>query len=148
LRQPVRVSKRRAFEELQVLDAGEAPENATGVIRRFGPTHVLIVDAAIGGHEPGSIFVVDRRKIRQDDPSTHRIPLIHLVRFLDRSVKCRVIVVGIEPRVIAWNRPMSPAVKTAAARLARTLLQVWTKSVPADSTPQKSRTKRRQSSAW
>ncbi len=127
--------RKRALEDVQILDAGEVPENATGIIRRFGPTHVLIVDAAVGGHEPGRIFVVDRRKIRRDDLSTHRIPLVHLVQFLEQSVKCRVILVGIEPRVIAWNQPMSPAVKAAAAGLARTLLQIRAKTAPKDLIP-------------
>jgi hydrogenase 3 maturation protease len=122
--------RKGALENIQVLDAGEVPENATGLIRRFGPTHVLIVDAAVSGHEPGRVFVVDRRRIPRDDLSTHRIPLIHLVRYLEQSVRCRVIVVGIEPRVIAWNQPMSPPVKAAAAELARVLFRIWAAASP------------------
>jgi hydrogenase 3 maturation protease len=125
---------KQAIADVQALDAGEVPENATGIIRRFGPTHVLIVDAAVGSYEPGRLFIIDKRKIRRDDLSTHRIPLVHLVRFLEQSVKCRVILVGIEPRVIAWNQPMSPAVKAAAEKLARALLEIW-KQTSAKRTP-------------
>jgi hydrogenase 3 maturation protease len=117
--------RKRALEDVQILDAGEVPENATGIIRRFSPTHILIIDAAVGGHEPGRVFAIDRRKIRRNDLSTHRIPLVHLVRFLEQSMKCRAILVGIEPQVIAWNQPMSPAVKAAAAGLAGALLEIW-----------------------
>jgi len=103
---------------IQALDAGESPENATGLIREFRPTHVLIVDAALGGFEPGTIFIVDREKISQDDISTHRIPLVHLIRYLEAGVGCRVVLVGIEPKNITWQRHVSAPVKKAAARLA------------------------------
>jgi hydrogenase 3 maturation protease len=103
---------------VQVLDAGEAPENATGLIREFHPTHVLIVDAALGGFKAGTIFIIDKKKISQEDISTHRIPLIHLIRYLEEGVGCRVILVGIEPQQITVGKPASLAVRSSAARLA------------------------------
>jgi hydrogenase 3 maturation protease len=106
---------------VQVLDGGDAPENATGAIRRFRPTHVLIIDAAAGGREPGSIFFISRKKIPDEDISTHRIPLSRLVRYLEESIGCRVLVVGIEPRDTAWGKPPSPAARKAAAELAESL---------------------------
>jgi hydrogenase 3 maturation protease len=110
--------------EVQVLDAGESPENATGLIREFRPTHVLIVDAALGGFEAGTIFIINRKKIAQEEISTHRIPLVHLVRYLEESIGCRVILVGIKPQEIAWGKPVSPAVKAGVARLAAWLAKL------------------------
>jgi hydrogenase 3 maturation protease len=104
--------------EFQVLDAGETPENATGLIRDFRPTHVLIIDAALGGFQPGTINVIDKEKIGDEDISTHRIPLIHLIRYLEETIGCQVILVGIEPIELAWGKPVSPTVRVAAARLA------------------------------
>jgi len=118
-----KAGKLRPFE-VQVLDAGESPENATGRIREFRPTHVLIVDAALGGLVPGTIFLIDKKKIAQEDISTHRIPLVHLVRYLEESIDCRVTLTGIEPQEIAWGKPVSPAVKAAAARLAAWLARL------------------------
>jgi len=114
--------KENPAHTIQALDAGESPENATGLIREFCPTHVLIVDAALGGFEPGTIFIVDRDKISQDDISTHRIPLVHLIRYLEAGVGCRVVLVGIEPKNLALGKPVSPPVKAAAARLAAWLV--------------------------
>ena len=110
--------------EVQVLDAVESPENATGLIREFRPTHVLIVDAALGGFEAGTIFIINRKKIAQEEISTHRIPLVHLVRYLEESIGCRVILVGIKPQEIAWGKPVSPAVKAGVARLAAWLAKL------------------------
>jgi hydrogenase 3 maturation protease len=110
--------------EVQAFDAGESPENVTGLIREFGPTHVLIVDAALGGYRPGKIFIIDKEKIRHEDISTHRIPLVHLMRYLEETIGCRVILVGIEPKEMAWGKPVSPAVRTAAAELAALLPKI------------------------
>ncbi len=115
---PRRKPRKSSPLEFQVLDAGESPESATGLIREFRPTHVLIVDAAMGGFRPGTIFIVEKEKISHEDISTHRIPLIHLVRYLEESVGCRTVLIGIEPKELAWGKPVSPSVKAAAARLA------------------------------
>lgn len=117
-------SKKFLLLEVLAFDAGEAPENSTGRIREFRPTHVLIVDAALGGFDPGTIFLIDREKISQDDISTHRIPLVYLVRYLEEDVGCRVILAGIEPKDLAWGKPVSSSVKAAAARLAAWLARL------------------------
>jgi hydrogenase 3 maturation protease len=122
----LRATKKRPPRQLRVFDAGETPESATGLVREFGPTHVLVIDAAVGGHQPGTIFVIDKTNIRQDDISTHRIPLAHLVRYLEQSVGCRVILLGIEPQEVAWGKPMSAAVREAVSVLAAGLADIWT----------------------
>ena len=116
--------KKSSLVDLQVLDGGAAPENVTGVIRGFRPTHVLIVDAAAGGHRPGTIFIMDRDKIREDDISTHRLPLFHLARYLEEDIGCRVILLGIELKAAGPGRPVSREVGAAASRLASWLGRV------------------------
>jgi hydrogenase 3 maturation protease len=118
---------RGELEEIQVLDGGEVPESATGLIRKFRPTHVLIIDAAAGGHAPGTIFFMNKKKILDDDLTTHRIPLSHLVRYLEKSVGCRVILLGIEPGMIATGRTMSPEVNAAVLALSSALTDALVK---------------------
>jgi len=117
--------ERRTLEEIEVLDGGGVPESATGLIRKFRPTHVLIVDAAAGGQDRGTIFFINKKKIPDDDPTTHRIPLAHLVRYLEESVGCRVILLGIEPRCMSQGKPMSPAVRKSAEILADALEEAY-----------------------
>jgi hydrogenase maturation protease HycI len=106
-----------AAERALVIDGREVPESQTGPIRAFGPDLTVIVDAAIGGRAPGTIFVVDRAAITDDEVSTHRISLLYLVRYLEESIGSRVLVVGIEPETLAEGAPMTPA----AARAVETL---------------------------
>jgi hydrogenase maturation protease len=107
---------------LKVILAHNAPENFTGDIRKFGATHVLIVDVAAGGFAPGTLFLFDPAEIRDDDASTHRAPLSLLADFLAKTVGCRVLVLGIEPKSFEPGASLSPevsaAVENAAAGLA------------------------------
>jgi hydrogenase 3 maturation protease len=106
---------------VQVLKTFEVPENFTGAVRAFGPDLVVLVDAAIGGNRPGTIFRVDPSSIGAEDISTHRIPLSALVRYLEENVGCRVLVLGIEPRSLEWGAPLSGAVRRAVRSLVRAL---------------------------
>jgi len=118
-------SIRLPLEAIQALDGGEVPESATGTIRRFQPTHILIIDAAAGGRGPGTVFFIDKRKIADDGVSTHRIPLSDLVRYLEESVGCRVVLVGIEPGDTSPGKPMSPAVRKSCEILADAIAEEW-----------------------
>jgi len=108
----------RRSARLKVLNAGDVPENFTGKIRLCEPSHVLIIDAMLGGSRPGTVRLVDRTRIADEEVSTHRIPLARLVEFLEATVGCKVIVLGIEPRSLEPGRPTTAAVEAAARRVA------------------------------
>jgi hydrogenase maturation protease HycI len=111
---------------LLIIDGREVPESQTGPIRRFGPDLTVIVDAAVGGHAPGTVFVVGKDGISDNEVSTHRISLLYLVRYLEESIGSRVLVVGIEPVTLAEGAPMTPAV----ARAVETLSEFLADSLP------------------
>lgn len=104
--------------DVLIINGGEAPENETGQVRKFKPSHVLVIDAGFGGYTPGTIFVVDPQAVSVDDLSTHHLPLSLLLRYLEASLECRVICLAIEPRLIEMSRGLSDEVKRAVAALA------------------------------
>ena len=106
---------------IQVLDGREVPESETGPIRRFRPSHVLIVDAVLAGNPPGTVFFVDPGSIAEDDLSTHRIPLSRLVRYLEETVGCRVFLLGIEPKNLGPGKGLTRPVSQAAGAVAESL---------------------------
>lgn len=107
-----------ATRRLKVFVTHEVPENFTGAIREFEPTHVLIIDAAAAGFRPGGIFIVDPAAVPNEDVSTHRTPLSTLTGYLERTVGCRVVALGIEPADFAAGAPLSPPVRQAVERVA------------------------------
>ena len=76
---------------LKVFVAGEAPENFTGAVRAFGPSHVLVVDAAAAGFKPGTVFQIAAAAIPDDGISTHRTPLSRLALNPPVSPRLKVI---------------------------------------------------------
>jgi hydrogenase maturation protease HycI len=100
-----------------IIDGRETPESRTSEIRRFGPELTIIVDAAIGGHLPGTVYIVEREKIADEGISTHNISLLYLVRYLEESIGSRVIVLGVEPLTLDLGAPMSPEVRHAVERI-------------------------------
>jgi hydrogenase maturation protease len=107
-----------ANPRLKVFVAHEAPENFTGAVRDFGPSHVLVIDAAAGGYPPGTVFRVEPAAIPDEDVSTHRTPLSTLAAYLEKTVGCRVVVLGVEPGVFEPGAGLSPEVARAVDRVA------------------------------
>jgi hydrogenase maturation protease HycI len=96
-----------------IIDGRETPESRTSEIRRFGPELTIIVDAAVGGNAPGTVYIVERDKIADEGVSTHNISLLYLVRYLEESIGSRVIVLGIEPSSLELGASMSQEVRQA-----------------------------------
>jgi len=107
-----------------LLDGGESPESLTGEIRAFGPALTAIVDAAVAGYEPGTVYIVDRDKISRDDLTTHRMPLTLLIRYLEESVGCRVIMIGIEPKNLRLGDRVSEEVKASVKILSEQIAKI------------------------
>jgi hydrogenase 3 maturation protease len=107
-----------ATRRLRVVSGGEAPENFTGAIRAFAPSHVLLLDAVDHGLEPGTAFLADERSITMGDMTSHRLPLKLLMDFLAVTIPCRVILVGVQPRTLMPGKRLSAPVRRIVAPLA------------------------------
>jgi len=107
---------------VKVLLGYETPESLTGAIRAFAPRLVVMIDAALGTRPPGEIFLVAREDIPDEGVTTHKISLRMLIAYLEETVGCRVIFIGIQAGDLELGRPASPAVaraaRTAGARIA------------------------------
>lgn len=90
-----------------------APENVTGEIRAHAPTHVLFVDAADLGDQPGTARLVEAADIGGMTSSTHTLPLHVIADYLTRELGCRVMFLGVQPRSVAFGGPISEDVAAA-----------------------------------
>ncbi|MHB8054354.1 MAG: hydrogenase 3 maturation endopeptidase HyCI [Candidatus Aminicenantales bacterium] len=118
-----RKKSRRDFKAhpVDLIECGETPESQTGRIRIFQPDLVLLIDAARDDRAPGEIFIIDPRRIADDDVSTHRISLGMLVRFIRESIGARVLMIGIEPASTEIGATLSEAVKSSVFMLSEYL---------------------------
>lgn len=110
-----------ATVELAVFLGGTAPENLTGEIKRFAPTHLVIIDAADLDAEPGTLTLMDPDTIGGTTFCTHSLPLKVMIDYLLDSFPCQVLIIGIQPKTLAVGDPVSPEVRDAVESLAAML---------------------------
>lgn len=104
-----------------VIEAGPAPENCSGWLRRFGPDLVLLADAAQLDTPPGDIRWLAWQDTVGLSASTHTLPLHLLATYLTGELGCEVALLGIQPADLSAGAPLSPEVETAVSAVARSL---------------------------
>ena len=104
-----------------VIEGGHAPENCTGVLRRFRPDLVVLVDAAALGLAPGSIQLLSWEEISGLSATTHTIPLHLLARYLMVELNCQVVLLGIQPLDTTLGEPLSLPVQRAVDEITEAL---------------------------
>jgi hydrogenase 3 maturation protease len=102
-----------------------APENLTGEIRKFGPSHLLIADSADFGREPGAVIVADPEEITGISFSTHRLPLFVLTDYLEKEMGCRILILGLQPRTLELFHGLSEPVAHSLDALTATLISAF-----------------------
>jgi len=113
--------ERKAMGDVLLIKTDVRPENFTGEIRKFNPTHVLMVDAAHFNGAPGEARVIPTQDIGGDRISTHHLPLTDLSYFIKGTMCADVALIGIQPESIAFGTEMTPALKRAAKQVAETI---------------------------
>jgi hydrogenase 3 maturation protease len=112
-----RCKRNGACPQIELFYGATAPENLTGEIKNYRPSHLILVDAADVGKEPGAIQVISPEAIVEASFSTHRIPLKILVDYLRESIDCKVLVIGIQPKTLEYDAPVSPEVKSSVRQV-------------------------------
>lgn len=110
--------------DIGIFIGGTAPENVTSEIKRFSPSHLIIIDAADMGGNPGEIKLVDPENIGGISFSTHNLPANMLIEYLKHFLKCEVTIIGIQPKSLEFGKEPSVEMKVAANTLVSLLLSV------------------------
>lgn len=110
-----------AKPEVRLFFGETAPENLTGEIRKFNPSHIIIIDSADMGQKPGSVELIPLENIGGISFSTHRIPTKVMVDYLLNLLKCDVTMIGIQPKSVSFGEAVSEEVKHSADQIAALL---------------------------
>ena len=104
----------RKLRGRNVINAGVAPENFTGKVKRMMPERIVIFDALEFGGKSGEVKIVDARRTQGLKISTHSLPLSF---FSELFGKTEIYVVGIQPKSKEFGGRMSGEVRKSADRL-------------------------------
>jgi len=116
-----RLKRVRERGVVEVMDCGTAPENFTDVIRRIGPTHVIIVDAVDFKGSPGDIILSFEPTFDEVSVSTHKPSLTLLAKYIRGSVGSKIILLGVQPKSVEWGSSMSDEVLVASEVVVKAL---------------------------
>jgi hydrogenase 3 maturation protease len=113
------LARRRKRIPVKIFFGLTAPENLTGEIKRFKPSHVIIVDTADFKEKPGTVVVLDPGDVGDGVSfSTHKMPAKILVDYLQKSLECEVIIIGIQPKTVKFGKCLSKVVAGSAKEVA------------------------------
>ena len=110
---PALVQRLRDRVSAVCIDAGTAPENFTGAIKKEAPDTVLIVDAADLGKAPGQYQLLEKEDIARIGFTTHDISPAMLMGYLQSETKSRIYMLGIQPEKIDFEERLSQPVRKA-----------------------------------
>ena len=110
-----------------LFEAGPLPESATGALRRYQPDCAVFVDSAEMGEPPGTIGWVDPQQAEGFAGSTHTFPISGLGKYLSSELGCRVAILGIQPKNLEFDSPVSEDVNRAIEEIVRVINQEYEK---------------------
>ncbi len=101
------------------------PEHFLGKIAKLEPNRIIIVDAADMKEIPGAIAIFPKEAVSSGfHLSTHTLSLTMLEEFLKPTIPDLITMyVGIQPKFVYFNTPLSIECKSAAEELAELLIE-------------------------
>jgi len=116
-----RLKRTRERGIVEVIDCGTVPENYTDVLRKIGPTHVIIVDAVDFKGSPGDVILSFEPAFDGFSVSTHKPSLALLAKYIQAVVGSKIILLGAQPKNLEWGSSMSNEVLTASEVVVKAL---------------------------
>lgn len=98
-----------------------APENYSGSIKRFCPTHLLVIDAADVGRTPGSFVDIPPEDVGGPTFCSHMLPLRVMLDYLAAETGAQVTLLGIQHKSIIFDTDMTPEIRNAVDLLCEAL---------------------------
>jgi hydrogenase 3 maturation protease len=120
----------RAHDWLLVIEAGPAPENCTGALRRFCPDLVILIDTAQMELEPSSVRWLSWKDTCGISASTHGLPLHLVACYLHNELGCEVALIGIQPASTDFGATLSPVVIREIGEIVGEILDVFNLDLP------------------
>ncbi len=109
---------------IRLLEAGLAPENFTGLLRKFQPDYVLMVDAAHMSEPPGTVLFINWRETEGLSATTHTLPPTVLGSYLTQELGCQIGLIGIQPANLEFDDPVTLPVQNSIEEIVRELAEI------------------------
>jgi hydrogenase 3 maturation protease len=105
------------------IDAGTAPENYTGKIKKESPDTILIADAVHLDLAPGGYRILKKDDILKCGFTTHDISPNMLIEYLEKETGADIYMLGIQPKHLSFGEEMSEEVKKALGDIIKSIAE-------------------------
>lgn len=115
--------KCKVSDDVLLIEAETVPESYLSDIEAFRPTHVLLIDAAYLGLNPGEASLVEAEKIADYSAiSTHYLPLRIFCEYIRQAAGAKIALLLIEPKNTEFSEGLTVEVHASAERLEKVLV--------------------------
>jgi len=112
-------------EKVYLIECEVVPENFIQKIVDFDPTHILLIDAAILGLEPGDSRLVKPERLAVFLAySTHALPLRIFCEYLAKTTKAKIALLLIEPKKADFGEGLTLEIEASARKTVDVLLRL------------------------
>jgi hydrogenase maturation protease len=110
------------LESVDLIDGGTYPQ-AFDLVR--DRDRLIVIDAAYGGGEPGSIYCLTPEQIKSQKPSSiHEFNVLHMLWNLSiMGESPNITIIGIEPKEVDWGLELSPELEKRLPRITEFVLK-------------------------
>jgi len=119
----LRLLENKVPRNVSLIEGGSVPENFIGKIKSLAPSHILLIDAAHFGGNPGEVNFMSPEETIGLAISTHTIPLYLTAELIKEATDAKVLLLGIQPKKIDLGEEISYEVKEAIKKVAETIIE-------------------------
>lgn len=115
----------KVSKKVRLIECETVPESFIQEIVEFNPSHVLLIDAAMLGLQPGGARLVFPEQMA-DFPAitTHVLPLRVFCEYVTQETKAKIALLLIEPGSTEFGEGLTPSVEGVAEKISETLLRL------------------------
>lgn len=115
----------RVSEKVLIIECETIPESYIQQIVDFKPTHILLIDAALLGLEPGEVKLLEPEDIEIFPAfSTHALSLKIFCEYLNRAINTRIMLLLVQPKKTDFGEELTPEVLSSGKKIADFLSRI------------------------
>lgn len=115
----------KVSEKVCLIECESVPENFIKEIVDFNPTHILLIDAAILGLNPGNAKLVFPENLEFFQIfSTHFLPLRLFCDYIMENTDARIALLLIQPKRADFGEGLTDEVSSSAGKIVNLLVEI------------------------
>lgn len=119
--------RKSKIPKLKVFIGATAPENLTGEIIKYKPSHIIIIDSAEMNQKPGTVLLINPEEAGGISFSSHMLPIKMMVDYLYGSLESEILIIGIQPKSLIFGEDVSEEVKSSVKKISNLIQKILQK---------------------